>query len=102
MTLTSAYDAAKTAAAPGASMALTTGERATLVSQMWTTALTESYAALGANATATQLLYLLSQHFSNAAIVGTTKTVNKLDGTTAAATFSLDRATAPTTIVRAS
>jgi len=35
MTLTSTYDAAKTAAAPGAAMALTSGERTTLTGVIW-------------------------------------------------------------------
>ena len=35
-------------------------------------------------------------------VVGTTVTARKLDGTTAAATFSLDSATAPTSVTRSS
>ena len=66
------------------------------------TALTESYAADGSAATAAQLLYLIAQHLNESSISGTTKTVKKLDGSTTAATFTLDDATTPTSITRAS
>lgn len=66
-----------------------------------TTALTESYAADGAAPTLTQALYAIQQFLQEKAISGTTMTVNKLDGTTAAMTFTLDSDTAPTTITRA-
>lgn len=67
----------------------------------WTTALTESYAADGVAPTPAQILFLISQHLSESSISGTTKTVKKLDGTTTAATFTLDDATTPTSITRA-
>lgn len=66
-----------------------------------TTAMTESYRADGATGTLAQLLYEINAHLGEAAIVGTTKTINKVDGTTAAATFTLDSDTAPTSITRA-
>lgn len=65
------------------------------------TALTEAYAADGAAPTLTQLLFLVQQHLSDVSISGTTKTVKKIDGTTTAATFTLDSATTPTSITRA-
>jgi hypothetical protein len=67
----------------------------------WTTALTESYAADGVAPTPAQILFLISQHLSESSISGTTKTVKKLDGSTTAATFTLNDATAPTAITRA-
>lgn len=65
-------------------------------------ALTESYAAANAAPTLAQLMLLVGQMLSNMTISGTTMTVYKLDGATPAATFSLNSATAPTSIVRAS
>lgn len=64
-------------------------------------ALTESYAAAGSTASVAQMLYMIQQHLGNAAISSTTKTVKKLDGSTTAGTFTLDSATDPTTIARA-
>lgn len=65
-----------------------------------TTQLTESYAAAGSAPTLAQLLFMVHQHLCNAGIVDTTKTVYKLDGSTPAATFTLDDATTPTAIER--
>ncbi|HJQ65354.1 MAG TPA: hypothetical protein VJ816_03200, partial [Gemmatimonadales bacterium] len=72
------------------------------VGDILTTALTESYAADGAAATLTQLLYLIQQLAAEKSISGTTMTVKKLDGSTTAATFTLNSATTPTAITRAS
>ncbi len=66
-----------------------------------TTAMTESYRADGATGTLAQMQYELIAHLGESAIVGTTKTIKKVDGTTAAATFTLDSDTAPTSITRA-
>ncbi|HUX03034.1 MAG TPA: hypothetical protein VMY35_18905, partial [Phycisphaerae bacterium] len=66
-----------------------------------TTALTESYAADAAAGTPAQLLYLILQGISEFAISSTTKTVKKLDGSTTAATYTLDDETSPTSITRA-
>lgn len=65
-------------------------------------ALTESYAADGANATLVQLLYEIRALLSEFSISGTTLTAKKKDGSTTAATYTLDSATAPTSITRAS
>ena len=70
--------------------------------EILTTALTESYAADGVAPTLSQLLFLIAQHLGESSIVGTTKTVKQIDGATPAATFTLDSATAPTSITRAS
>ena len=64
-------------------------------------ALTESYSALGATKTAAQALYELTQRDGNVAISGTTMTINKVDGTTPAETFTLNSATVPTAVTRA-
>lgn len=63
--------------------------------------LTESYAADGVAPTLTQLLFLVQQLLGDFSIAGTTLTVREIDGLTTAATFTLDSATAPTDITRA-
>lgn len=63
--------------------------------------LTESYAADGVAPTLTQLLFLVQQLLGDFSIAGTTLTVREIDGATTAATFTLDSATAPTDITRA-
>jgi len=62
---------------------------------------TESYAADGAEGTLPQILYLIQQSIQEFAIVATTRTVKQLDGTTTAATFTLDDDTSPTSTTRA-
>ena len=59
-------------------------------------ALTESYAADGATATLTQLLYMLLSSLTQFSVSGTTITCKKLDGTTTSMTFTLDDGTNPT------
>ena len=66
-----------------------------------TTALTESYATDGATATLTQLMYMIWSFLAEKNISGTTLTAKKLDGSTTSMTFTLDSATVPTTITRA-
>ena len=66
-----------------------------------TTALTESYAAGGAAPTLAQAILLIQQSLHEFAIASTTRTVKKLDGSTTAATFTLNSATAPTATTRA-
>lgn len=78
MTLTSAYDFAK-----------------------GTVAITEAYRADGTAPTPAQALCELLAHQGEASISGTTKTLKKFDGSTTAATFTLDDATTPTSITRA-
>lgn len=67
-----------------------------------TVAMTESYAADGAAPTPAQALFLIQQHLTEFSIVVTTWTTKKLDGTTTAATFTLNDASAPTSMTRAS
>ena len=66
-----------------------------------TTALTESYAADNTAPTLAQAIMLIQQSLHEFAINSTTRTVKKLDGSTTAATFILDSATAPTSTTRA-
>ena len=66
-----------------------------------TTALTESYAADNTAPTLAQAIMLIQQSLHEFAISSTTRTVKKLDGSTTAATFTLDSATAPTSTTRA-
>lgn len=71
-----------------------------------TTAMTESYAALGAAPTKEQALFMILQHLLERefTVVGPAGllTTKKLDGSTTAMTFDLDSATAPTSQTRAS
>ena len=76
----------------------TAAENATAV---LTTAMTESYRADGATGTLAQVQYEILAHLGESSIVSTTKTIKKVDGTTTAATFTLDSDTAPTSITRA-
>ena len=71
------------------------------VADILTTQMTEAYSADGAAPTITQSLMLIQQTLGDFAIAGTTLTVKKVDGSTTAATFTLDSATAPTSITRA-
>jgi hypothetical protein len=66
-----------------------------------TTAITESYAADNVAPTLAQAIMLIQQSLHEFAISSTTRTVKKLDGSTTAATFTLDSATAPTSTTRA-
>ncbi len=96
-------DAAITSrAAAGDAMALTSGERASTADVILARSLAaQSYAADGAVPTLSQCLYLIQQSIGDFSISGTTLTVNKLDGTTAAATYTLDDAVTPTSRTRA-
>lgn len=66
----------------------------------WTTALTESYSADGAAPTPAQALFLILQRLTEFSISGTTVSIKKLDGSTEAATLTLDDATSPTSSTR--
>lgn len=78
-----------------------TDMRGTDIADILSSQLTESYAADGVAPTLTQALFLIQQILGDFAIVGTTLTVKKIDGSTTAATFTLDDATSPTSITRA-
>lgn len=86
MTLTAAYDSAKTAAS---------------AADILTTALTESYAANGTAFTLTQGIHAIHQMLMDFSIAGTALTVKKLDNATTAFTVTLDDATTPTGASRA-
>ena len=66
-----------------------------------TTQLTEAYAADGVAPTLAQAIFLIQQSLHEFAIASTTRTVKKLDGTTTAATFTLNDAVNPTSTTRA-
>lgn len=71
------------------------------VSEILTTQMTESYAADGAAPTLAQSLMLIQQMLGDFTISGTTLTVRQVDGTTTAATFTLNDGTTPTALTRA-
>lgn len=62
---------------------------------------TESYAADGAVPTLAQAMFLIMQTIGEFAIASTTITVKRLDGSTTAATYTLNDATTPTSRTRA-
>jgi len=66
-----------------------------------TVAMTESYATDGAAPTLAQAVFAIQQFLQERAVATTTVTVKKLDGSTTAMTFTLDDATNPTSITRA-
>ena len=73
----------------------------TSVSDILTTQMTEAYAADGVAPTLAQAIFLIQQTIGDFSISGTTLTAKKLDGTTAAATYTLDDAVTPTSRTRA-
>ncbi len=70
------------------------------VNDILTTQMTESYAADGVAPTLAQAIFVTMQNLQDFSFSGTTQTVKKLDGTTTAATYTLDDATAPTSKTR--
>ena len=71
------------------------------ISQIFTTQMTEAYAADGTAPTLAQAIFNLQQTLGDFSISGTTITVKKLDGSTTAMTYTLDDATTPTSRTRA-
>jgi hypothetical protein len=71
------------------------------VNDVLTTQMTESYAADGTAPTLAQAIFLSMQNLQDFSFAGTTQTVRRIDGTTTAATYTLDDATAPTSKTRA-
>lgn len=67
-----------------------------------TTQMTESYAADGVAPTLAQGIFNIQQNLGDFAYAGTTKTTKRIDGSTTAATYTLDDATNPTSSTRAS
>lgn len=74
---------------------------ASVASAVLTTQMTESYAADGAAPTLTQGVMLIQQCLTEASVSGTTMTIKKVDGSTSAATLTLNDASAPTSVTRA-
>lgn len=74
---------------------------ATIATAVLTTAMTEAYSTAGGTKTVAQALYEIAQMLQEKAVASTTLTVKKVDGSTSAMTFTLDDATAPTSITRA-
>lgn len=72
------------------------------VDALYTRQLTESYAADGAAPTVAQALMLIQQRMTEFGINSTTLTIKKLDGSTTAATLTLNDGSAPTAVTRAS
>lgn len=62
--------------------------------------LAESYRGNGSTGTFAQLMYEMVAHMGEAAIVVTTKTIDKINHATPAMTFQLDSSTAPTSVTR--
>jgi hypothetical protein len=73
---------------------------AQIATAVLTTAMTETYRSAGGTATLAQAVYELIAHMGDSVISGTTKTLRKIDGTTAK-TFTLDSASTPTSITEA-
>lgn len=71
------------------------------IDALFTRQLTEAYAADGVAPTVAQALMLIQQTIGDFSITGTTLTAKKLDGSTTAATYTLDSSTAPTSRTRA-
>jgi hypothetical protein len=77
---------------------LSSAQAQTAVTSALTAALTEGYRGTGATGSVRDLLYEIIAHLGESSISSTTKTINKLDGTTPAKTYTLDSATTPTAI----
>lgn len=71
------------------------------ISDLFTHALTESYAAAGVAPTVAQALFAILQFLMERSTSGTTVTIKKLDGSATAMTQTLDSASAPTSVTRA-
>jgi len=65
-----------------------------------TTQMSESYAGDGVAPTVAQALFIIQQTIGDFAIAGTTITTKRLDGSTTAATYTLDDGTSPTSRTR--
>lgn len=81
---------------------LTAVDNQTALWGILTTVLTESYAALHSVPTLAQAIFEMRAILAENTVTSTTVTVNKIDGSTLAETFTINSATAPTLITRAS
>ena len=73
-----------------------------IAAALFTTQITESYAADGVAPTPAQALMVIQQMLGEFSISGTTLTVYGVDGVTAKATFTLDDSVNPTSLTRSS
>jgi hypothetical protein len=73
---------------------------AAMFNNLMTTQLTESYAADGVAPTPAQALFLIQQMLTEMSISGTTVTIAKLDGSTTAATCTINNSSNPSSITR--
>lgn len=71
------------------------------VADVLTTQMTEAYNTDGAAPTLAEALHLIIAYLTERSVSGTTVTAKKLDGSTTAATFTLDDGTNPTSVTRA-
>lgn len=71
------------------------------VAAVLTTQITEAYRSNGAAPTLAQFMSEVLAHLGEVSISGTTKTINQFDHSTPAETYTLDDATAPSAITRA-
>lgn len=74
----------------------------TQIAGLFTTAMTESYAANNVAPTPAQALFLIQQALTNFVLSGTSITINKLDGVTTAAVLTTDSSTNPQQVHRTS
>jgi len=95
-----AITAAKFAAGAIDANALATDAASEIATAVYTGQMSESYRAAGVAPTLAQAMFELIAQMGDSAISGTTKTLKKIDGTTAK-TFTLDSSTAPTSITEA-
>lgn len=86
---------------PAQISALNDPTAAAIATEILTTQMTEAYAADGTAPTLAQAIFLIQQTIGDFSISGTTLTAKKLDGTTTAATYTLDDAANPTSRTRA-
>lgn len=75
---------------------------ASVATAVFTTQLTESYAAVHVVPTLAQAIFEIRSRVTEESVSGTTLTTLKVDGSTPAATFTLNSATTPTSITRTS
>lgn len=71
------------------------------ISAIFTQQMTEAYAMDGVAPTPAQALFMIQQILGDFTIIGTTISVKQIDGSTEAATYTLDDATNPTSLTRA-
>jgi len=79
---------------------LTATMKTSVATAALTTQMTEAYAADGVAPTLAQALFLIMQCIGESSVSSTTLTVKKLDGSTTAATYTLNDATTPTSRTR--